>query len=85
MELVKHLASERAMVAFASKCRITILNIHVQICPLSECEAHSGIAASRSLPLGMDFRLDVFRKLRSVSRRMLLLSTSTGNIELGWV
>ena len=61
------------MVALASRYRITILNIHVPIRSLSECKAYSGIAASRSSPLGTDFRLEVYRKLRSVPRRMLSL------------
>ena len=49
--------------AIALKYRITILNIHVQICPLSKWKAHSGIAASRSSPLGTDFLIGRFSKV----------------------
>ena len=51
------------MAALALQYRITILNIHVQICPLSKWKAHSGVAARRSSPLGTNFSIGRFLKV----------------------
>ena len=84
MELLKDaIANEGAMVALALKNRSTVLEIHVQICPLSECQAHSGIAASCSSPLGTDLSIGRFSKVElSFSKNAFCFQTMQETVSL---